>query len=149
MQDLRSCEKFETCIHEAGHLFVLRYFGGDGYIEIFDNPTKTKYDKDTLGRVVCTKQPTKENQIRRTNILVGLAGHCAELMNFDPDSEWLANDLEDFWDYDYEAISNTDRTLTENVSFDDFEDCATLIQANYPEILAIAKAKYIKAGGVL
>ena len=45
MNDLQLCEKFETCVHEAGHLFVLRYFGGDGYIEVFDKPTKIKSKK--------------------------------------------------------------------------------------------------------
>ncbi len=138
------CELFETCIHEAGHLFVLRHFGGDGYIETLENPTKTKIEKDVLGRVICTKQPTKPNQTRKTNVLVGLAGHCAELIHLNPDTEWLANELEDFWEYDYDAISDSDRKLTEHAVFDDFCDCADLIKDNYTSILAIAEIQYAK-----
>ncbi|MCG3884101.1 hypothetical protein I3271_05325 [Photobacterium leiognathi] len=138
------CELFETCIHEAGHLFVLRHFGGDGYIEIFDNPINTELEKDILGRVRCTKQPLKIHQTTKTNILVGLAGHCAELLHFNPETEWLAYELQDFWEYEFDSISNSDRNLTKHAVFDDFFDCADLITNNYGEILDIAKAHFMK-----
>lgn len=137
-------ELFETCIHESGHLFALRHYGGDGYIETFENPIQTKLEKDVLGRVICTKQPVIINQTRKTKIIVGLAGHCAELMHFNPETEWLSPELEDFWEYDYDAISNSDRKLTEGAVFDDFDNCAELIKNNYTTILKVANIQYAK-----
>lgn len=137
------CDIFEACVHEAGHLWMLRKFGGDGYIEIFQNPIYSALEKDVLGRVVCTTQPMNIHQTKRTNILVGLAGHCAELMYFDPNTEWLACELEEFWEFDYHAISESDRNLTNNVTFNDFDECAELIKEGYSEILSIAKKQHL------
>ena len=137
------CELFDTCIHESGHLFALQSFGGNGYIVTFTQPVKTELE-DIIGRVVCTKEPPIINQTRKVNVIVGLAGKCAELMHYDPTSEFLAYDLEDVWEYDYDTISCGDKKLTKTVTFNEFDDCAKLIKENYSFILAMAKIEYAK-----
>jgi len=117
--------------HEAGHLTVIRHFGGNGFVLI--KPTFTndiKFEKAFIGHVEF--QNISENPMHRA--LIGSAGFISECILAGLD----INDALDLWDTDYHDLSDSDKKFTLNMSDDLFCEAFLLVKNVWSQVEAEA-----------
>ena len=84
LTDLQKRDLRETVIHEAGHLFLLRHFGGDGRAVLWleDEETDSRTQSNVRGQLWVVRAPDWD---ARQHAAFGAAGLIAEVLYDDPD----------------------------------------------------------------
>jgi len=103
----------KVAFHEAGHLLLLKHFGGNGDIEI--KPTYTKNIRFNSGFVGHVRVLDKIDEPKE-KALMGISGYISELILQGLD----IIDAVDMWEINYDELSETDKELTRNMTDEAF-----------------------------
>lgn len=135
-------EQRNAAIHEAGHLVILRRFGGDGENRIWPNPDSCSYQVAWFGQCVIHAEPVEPSA--NWELFFGMAGIAAECIDeIQDDPEWLFEQLKEF--IDLGVLSKSDAALVGDgpVSDDDIRRLIAMLRENWPDVLV--EAEYLMA----
>lgn len=126
----------KTCIHEAGHLVVLRAFGCHGAIVV--EPTEAEdlmAKRAFVGRCIRFTTPETEHEDR----VVKMAGSAAEMLDADPDTE--AFEFLDNFESEPKWLSETDAHL--GVTIEAIEAAFAILRERWSEVVLHAESEIV------
>ena len=127
MENILKNDLKKVAFHEAGHLLLLRHFGGSGDINI--KPTYTKnirFNRGFVGHVRVLDNIYEPKQ----KALMGISGYISELLLQGLD----IIDAMDMWEINYDELSETDKELTRNMTDELFCEAFMLVKQLWPQI---------------
>lgn len=123
----------KACYHEAAHLAVLRHFGGDGIMFIWERDEPPRHEYPFLGKVAITDHRRLTPHRLK---LVALAGTVAEYLA--RDLEFDAVDIYEMVECGAESLSDSDAEMAGNYTARDFYKVAGLLETIWPKVEQIA-----------
>jgi len=131
-----------TCTHESAHLVLLKKFGGCGSIEIIRTYENKPEEKKFVGRV---NLKNIASDLRKKSI-IGAAGYISEfiLADIEQDSGLDEDDAFNLFNVDYDELSETDKKLTVEITYETFCEAFNLVKKYWPEIEEEANKQFQK-----
>tara|TARA_R110001583_G_scaffold194100_1_gene364270 strand:+ start:5947 stop:6420 length:474 start_codon:yes stop_codon:yes gene_type:complete len=129
-----------TIIHESAHLVLLKKFGGNGFIEIIRTYTENLFENSFTGSVYIVNITT--DSIHRS--MIGAAGYISGfiLNDINQDSGLNEDDAFNFFEFDYNELSDTDKELMGDITYEVFCDTYDFVKKYWSEIEAEAKIHF-------
>lgn len=133
-------------MHECGHLFACRHFGGDGKVFINTNRkiADKKYREGMRSEFRVFKEPENENKTTHATRIIALAGTCAELLNIHrPDSPLslftlLKDDLTDNANYWSQADLTFAFDGRDHIPDSELIECAKIVFVKKEDIISMS-----------